>query len=217
MGRKSSGHIYGPVPSRRLGRSLGIDLVPYKICSYDCVYCQLGCTTQKTVERKEYVPLDDLAQEIGQIMATGVTADYITLAGSGEPTLNSEIGSVISELKSKTDIPVAVLTNGSLLWNGEVRESILEADLILPSLDAASEATFDYVNRPDPEVTSEGVQEGYLARGHADRGRDGGSSGGREDCGARLARQGGQNSTEHGHTAPGRRVRLCRTPGENEG
>ncbi len=163
MGKKPSEHIYGPVPSRRLGRSLGIDLVPYKVCSYDCVYCQLGRTTQKTAERKEYVPLKDLVQEIGQVMATGVTADYITLAGSGEPTLNSKIESVISELKSKTDIPIAVLTNGSLLWNPEVRKSILEADLILPSLDAAGEATFGYVNRPLPEVTFEKLMDGLIA------------------------------------------------------
>ncbi len=160
MSRRPTKHIYGPVPSRRLGRSLGIDLVPHKICSYDCVYCQLGRTTQKTVERKEYIPLEELLEDIGQVTAAGVTADYITLSGSGEPTLYSKIGSVISALKSRTDIPIALITNGSLLWNREVRESILEADLILPSLDAADAAMFQYVNRPHPEVTFERLMAG---------------------------------------------------------
>jgi wyosine [tRNA(Phe)-imidazoG37] synthetase (radical SAM superfamily) len=163
MSRQPSKHIYGPVPSRRLGRSLGVDLVPYKICSYDCIYCQLGRTTQKTIERKEYVPLNDLVEEIGRVTAAGVAADYVTLSGSGEPTLHSGIGRVIAELKSKTTIPVAVLTNGSLLWDAKVRESILQADLIVPSLDAAGPAMFRYVNRPHRDIAFERMLEGLIA------------------------------------------------------
>ncbi|MCK4728527.1 MAG: radical SAM protein, partial [Desulfobacterales bacterium] len=115
--------VYGPVPSRRLGRSLGIDLAPYKVCSYDCIYCQLGRTKEKTIERKPYVPVNKILEQVYQKLKEGVRADYITVAGSGEPTLNSEIGSLIHEIKKHIEIPVAVLTNGSLLRDSEVRES----------------------------------------------------------------------------------------------
>jgi wyosine [tRNA(Phe)-imidazoG37] synthetase (radical SAM superfamily) len=140
--------VYGPVPSRRLGRSLGIDLVPFKTCSYDCIYCQLGRTTEKTITRREYVPIAPILGELKERCAAGVKADYITLAGSGEPTLHNEIGGLIRGIKTLTDIPVAVLTNGSLLWDPEVRDSLQEADLVIPSLDAGDERLFRYVNRP---------------------------------------------------------------------
>lgn len=108
-----SRYVFGPVPSRRLGRSLGVDLVPPKTCSYHCIYCQLGRTSCKTVERKEWVPLDTVVTEVQQKLATH--PDYITLTGSGEPTLFSRIDELIDRIKAITDIPVAVLTNGSLL------------------------------------------------------------------------------------------------------
>jgi MinD superfamily P-loop ATPase/wyosine [tRNA(Phe)-imidazoG37] synthetase (radical SAM superfamily) len=147
---KESGfkHLYGPVPSRRLGRSLGIDLVPFKTCTYDCVYCQLGRTTKKTLKRKEYVPVPEILLELKQKLAAGDTPDYISLAGSGEPTLNSGIGDLIKKIKSMTKIPVAVLTNGSLLWMREVQDALDAADLVLPSLDAGTAALFRHVNRP---------------------------------------------------------------------
>lgn len=146
-------HLYGPVPSRRLGRSLGVDLVPFKTCTYDCIYCQLGRTTQKTVERKEYVKVDEILQELETKLAVIPAPDYISLSGSGEPTLHARIGEVIRGIKSMTQIPVAVLTNGSLLWLREVHDALLEADLVLPSLDAGNERMFRYVNRPHKEIT----------------------------------------------------------------
>ncbi|HPA85195.1 MAG TPA: radical SAM protein, partial [Deltaproteobacteria bacterium] len=105
------GYVFGPVPSRRLGRSLGIDLVPLKTCTYDCIYCQLGRTTCKTLQRKKWFPLDEIVEELREKISS--SPDYITLAGSGEPTLYSRIGELIEKIRSMTDIPVAVLTNGS--------------------------------------------------------------------------------------------------------
>lgn len=143
-------YIYGPVPSRRLGRSLGVDLVPYKTCTYDCIYCQLGRTTNKTMERKEWVPTKEVLAQVREKLST--KPDYITLSGSGEPTLHARIEELIRGIKSMTDIPVAVITNGSLLWLPEVQRSLLDADLVVPSLDAESEDIFQYVNRPHPEI-----------------------------------------------------------------
>ena len=141
-------YLYGPVPSRRLGRSLGIDIVPPKICTLDCVYCQIGRTTQKTLERAEYVPVDEVAGEVKLRLAEGLEADFLTIGGSGEPTLNSRLGRLIDQIKGLTDIPVAVLTNGSLLYEEEVRQACAKADVVLPSLDAPDSETFEKVNRP---------------------------------------------------------------------
>jgi wyosine [tRNA(Phe)-imidazoG37] synthetase (radical SAM superfamily) len=141
-------YVYGPVPSRRLGRSLGIDLVPFKTCTYDCVYCQLGRTTKRTIQRKEYVPIEEIMLELEKKLDGADAPDYISLAGSGEPTLNSGIGDLIRKIKDMTKIPVAVLTNGSLLWMREVQDALDAADLVLPSLDAGTDALFRQVNRP---------------------------------------------------------------------
>ncbi|MFO7937708.1 MAG: radical SAM protein, partial [Kiritimatiellia bacterium] len=140
---KQQEYIFGPVPSRRLGRSLGVDLIPFKTCSYDCIYCQLGKTTNKTIQRKEWVPVDVVVGQLEPKLA--LNPDYITLSGSGEPTLHSRIGDIISMIKKITDVPVAVLTNGSLLWLPEVRAALKYADLVVPSLDAGSEKAFQYV------------------------------------------------------------------------
>ena len=156
-------HVFGPVPSRRLGRSLGIDLVPFKTCSYDCIYCQLGRTANKTVERKEYVPLDDVLEELDRRLAAGPQPDYVTLSGSGEPTLYSRLGPLITGIKERTDRPVAVLTNGSLLWDPDVQNSLLGADLVIPSLDAGDDATFQWINRPHPAVSFERMVGGLEA------------------------------------------------------
>lgn len=153
-------HVYGPVPSRRLGRSLGVDLVPFKVCTYDCIYCQLGRTTDKTVERREYVPVGAVLEELKGILAKGIRPDYISLAGSGEPTLNSGIGEIIRGIKSMTDVPVAVLTNGSLLWMPEVQGALMAADLVLPSLVAGDEKLFRHVNRPHGEIAFNRMVEG---------------------------------------------------------
>jgi len=155
--------VYGPVPSRRLGRSLGVDLVPYKVCTYDCVYCQLGPTRGTTVERKPYVDESTLLDQIEAKLLQDVRADYITLAGSGEPTLNSHIGSVIAAIKRRTQVPVAVLTNGSLLADGQVRASLLHADVVLPSLDAHDPKGFQAINRPHGAITFEAMTGGLIA------------------------------------------------------
>ena len=145
-------YVYGPVPSRRLGLSLGVDLVPYKVCSYDCIYCQLGRTKEKKIERRPYIPANKILEQLHKKLKEGVRADYITLAGSGEPTLNSEIESLISNIKKYSNIPVALLTNSSLLYDSRLRESIMEVDVVLPSLDAHDQEGFETINRPHPEI-----------------------------------------------------------------
>jgi len=154
-------NIFGPVPSRRLGRSLGIDLVPYKTCSYDCIYCQLGARTAKTVERREWVLLDAVLAELKDKLSA--KPDYITLSGSGEPTLYSRMGELISGIRSMTNIPVAVLTNGSLLWQEEVRRQLMEAHVVIPSLDAGNAEMFQWVNRPHKSIVFEEMLEGLIA------------------------------------------------------
>jgi len=155
-----SKYLFGPVASRRLGRSLGIDLVPMKTCTYNCIYCQLGPTNCKTVERKEWVPLDAVLEELDQ----GLRADpdYITLSGSGEPTLFSRLDELLSVLKRRTRVPVAVLTNGSLLWQEEVQDQLQKADLVIPSLDAGSEEVFRLVNRPHAEIAFQQMLDGLV-------------------------------------------------------
>ena len=162
-------YIFGPVPSRRLGRSLGVDLVPFKTCSYDCIYCQLGRTTNKAMLREEYVPLEDVLQELKTKLAS--RPDCITFSGSGEPTLYSRMGELIDQIKAMTDIPVAVLTNGSLLWKAEVRSQLLGADLVVPSLDAGDEAVFQAVNRPHGDVSFETMLDGLIEFRRQFRGR----------------------------------------------
>ncbi len=147
--RNKSSHIFGPVPSRRLGRSLGIDLVPYKTCSYNCIYCQLGRTTNQTIERRAYLKASEIIEELGKkLSGLSPPPDYITFSGSGEPTLNSKIGWIISGIKKITNIPIAVLTNSSLLHLERVRADLANADLVIPSLDAATPQLFKFINRP---------------------------------------------------------------------
>ena len=153
-------YIFGPVPSRRLGRSLGIDLVPFKTCTYDCIYCQLGRTTNKTIQRREWVPVDSVIEQLKDKL--GSKPDYITLSGSGEPTLFSKLEELVSKIKRLTDIPIAVLTNGSLLWLPEVRKALKTADLVIPSLDAGSNQIFQYVNRPHPDISFSKMLEGLV-------------------------------------------------------
>lgn len=141
-------YVYGPVPSRRLGFSLGVDLVPYKVCTLDCIYCQLGGTTKKSVERKPYTRKDNVLGEVKKALDKKKRIDYITFSGSGEPTLNSDIGNLIREIKALTSIPVAVLTNGTMLFIEDVQRDLLEADIVLPSLDAVSQRMFRNINRP---------------------------------------------------------------------
>jgi wyosine [tRNA(Phe)-imidazoG37] synthetase (radical SAM superfamily) len=156
------------VPSRRLGRSLGVDLIPFKTCSYDCIYCQLGRTTHKTVERREYVPLDDVLAELKGKLDT--KPDCITLSGSGEPTLYSRLDELIAGIRAMTDIPVAALTNGSLLWQKDVRRQLMDASLVVPSLDAGHAVMFQAVNRPHASISFDRMLQGLIDFRQAYRG-----------------------------------------------
>ncbi|NLE21345.1 MAG: radical SAM protein [Actinobacteria bacterium] len=153
--------IYGPVPSRRLGRSLGIDLVPFKTCSYDCIYCQLGRTTCKTLRRRRWLDTSELVGRVWQRLET--EPDVVALAGSGEPTLHTGLDRLIGGIKAISDVPVAVVTNGSLLGRRSVQRELAEADIVLPSLDAADPELFRAVNRPHPRLSLAGLVEGIGA------------------------------------------------------
>lgn len=157
-------YLFGPVPSRRLGRSLGIDLVPQKTCTFDCAYCECGRTTVLTLERREYVPTDRVIAEIDDCLAKAPDIDYVTFAGSGEPTLHSGIGDIISFIKDHHPrYRVAVLTNGALFVDPDVRAALMRADLVVPSLDAVSEDIFRDINRPSPGITAGQVVAGLVA------------------------------------------------------
>ncbi len=151
-------HLFGPVASRRLGVSLGVDLVVHKVCSLDCVYCECGRTTELTCERKAWVPLDRVIAELDHYWTHQDDPDYITFSGSGEPTLNKDIGTVIAHIKRvKPDIRVAVLTNATLLSDPKVRADLSQADLVVPSLDAVSPEAFQKLNRPHSGVSPDQV------------------------------------------------------------
>ncbi len=161
-------YIYGPVKSRRLGNSLGVSVVGYKVCSYDCVYCQLKATTIKTLKRKRYIRQKDILNEIKEFLKSRQRTtvsderkiwpvhreslveeiDYITFSGSGEPTLNSDIGHLIKAVKKLTSIPVVLITNTSTLMKPRVRKEILEADIVIPSLDAVTQDVFEKIDQP---------------------------------------------------------------------
>jgi len=157
-------YIFGPVPSRRLGMSLGVDIVPFKTCTLDCIYCQLGVTTDKTAERQSFVPQDEVLAELKQVLDEDAKrVDFITFSGSGEPTLNSQIGEMINSIKTFTDVQVAVLTNGTLLYREDLREDLSQADLVVPSLDAMTDETLAKVNRPDKNITAQKSIDGLKA------------------------------------------------------
>lgn len=152
-------YLFGPVPSRRLGMSLGIDLIPKKVCSLDCVYCEVAGTTKLTIDRKEYVLFDKVIAEIDDYMLKSPKPDYFTFSGSGEPTLNTRFGDVLNYIKSNYPlVKIAVLTNGTLLNDTQVRYEMMKADLVMPSLDAATSYNFEKINRP-----AEGIEiESYI-------------------------------------------------------
>jgi wyosine [tRNA(Phe)-imidazoG37] synthetase (radical SAM superfamily) len=157
-------YTYGPVPSRRLGLSLGVDLVPKKICTYNCIYCQIGRPTLQTMERKEYCPASSILWDVQEALHEwGDKINYIAISGSGEPTLNTAIKKVIQGIKKTTAIPVAVITNSSLLLLEEVRQALQAADVIMPSLDAVTPAVFQTINRPLPSLEIEQIIQGLAA------------------------------------------------------
>lgn len=156
-------YLFGPVPSRRLGMSLGVDLVPKKVCSLDCVYCEVGKTSLLSTTRKEYVPFLKVKDELENYFANNPDPDYITFSGSGEPTLNSRIGDVIKYLKEKKPgIPIAVLTNGTLLYDKQLRSELMAANLVLPSVDAVSDEVFEKINRPAAELDASTYINGLI-------------------------------------------------------
>ncbi|UCF69670.1 MAG: radical SAM protein [candidate division WOR-3 bacterium] len=155
-------YLYGPVPSRRLGLSLGIDIVPHKNCSYDCIYCQLGTTDYKTTSRKEYTPVRGILEEIKTAVANKQRIDYITFSGSGEPTLHSGIGRIIDGVKKMTSIPTAVLTNGSLLHQSDVRNDLIHASVVLPTLCTVNQEMFIKIHRSVPQLDIMEIVRGYI-------------------------------------------------------
>lgn len=156
-------HVYGPVPSRRLGASLGVDVVPFKVCTYDCIYCQLGPTRTLTTRRRRFYPVAEVLVEVADRLSRGPRPDVITLAGSGEPTLYRDLGELIDGIRRITDIPVALLTNGALFHRADVRAEAARAAIVLPSLDAGDEATFRAIDRPARSLTLEKVVTGLAA------------------------------------------------------
>lgn len=157
-------YIFGPVPSRRLGLSLGVDLMPHKTCSLDCIYCECGETTHLTLTPKEYVPLADVKQELTSFLAESPSLDFITFSGSGEPTLHSGIGEMASFIKTKYPrYKLALLTNGTLLGREDVRDRLLDIDVVVISVDAATRPVFRKINRPHPGLVLEDIVSGLVA------------------------------------------------------
>jgi len=155
-------HLFGPVPSRRLGVSLGIDLVPYKTCSFDCVYCECGKTTNKTIKRIEYVPTHEIINELKTYLDKNPELDYVTFSGAGEPTLHNGIKQIIDFLEQNYQYKVAVLTNASLFYDKKVRMEIKNADLVKPKLDAGSDEIFKKINRPHENLNLNKIINGLI-------------------------------------------------------
>jgi wyosine [tRNA(Phe)-imidazoG37] synthetase (radical SAM superfamily) len=154
-------HIFGPVLSRRLGLSLGIDLIPFKTCSYDCSYCECGHTTDKTVTRQDFFPAFEVMEELRAILASRPRLDSITLAGSGEPTLARSLGPVISFIRREyPEYTLSVLTNGSLLTSRDVREELLPASRVIPTLTTANQQTFERIHNPHHSLKIDAIITG---------------------------------------------------------
>ena len=204
------GYLFGPVLSRRLGLSMGVDLLKYKTCNLDCVYCELGHTDCLTTCRDRFVPRQKVLKEIE--LRRGEPFDHLTFAGSGEPTLSLDLGEIVAQAKKIVDSPVAVITNSTLLSNPAVRKEVAAADVVLPSLDAASQTAFQAINRPSPGLYAKDMIQGLkdfrkefsgeiwlevmLVRGINDEG------GRRDRQGGRVYRA-GQNSAQHGGPVAG--------------
>ncbi|MBW1782370.1 MAG: radical SAM protein [Deltaproteobacteria bacterium] len=163
-------YVFGPVPSRRLGLSLGVDLIPPKTCTFDCLYCQVGRTTDKAIQTRPFVPVDEVVSQVAERLS-GCSPDAVTLAGSGEPTLHSQIDQVISGIHGITDTPVALLTNGSLLWDDAVGQRVREVNIVMPTLCSAHEETFRRIHRPHPSLDLETIVTGLRRFRREYRGR----------------------------------------------
>ncbi len=155
--------LFGPVLSRRLGRSLGLDLVPRKVCNMDCLYCEVGRTTHYTSERRPYVPLEKIREALEQAKEIPDTYDVLTITGSGEPTLNVHFEEAVRLAKAMIDKPIAILTNSTFVHQSSVREALAKVDFVLASLDSAREKSFRLVNRPVGDVKLDLIIEGLKA------------------------------------------------------
>jgi wyosine [tRNA(Phe)-imidazoG37] synthetase (radical SAM superfamily) len=164
-------YTFGPVPSRRLGLSLGVDVIPKKLCSLDCIYCEVGVTDKRGLARKEYLPANEILAEVKEVIAEYPNLDHITISGSGEPTLNSKIGDIICGIKQMTSVPVAVLTNGTLLDDPVVRRDLMDADIVSPSMDAVTPEVFEKVDRPNPKLRIDNIIDGIRKFRQEYRGR----------------------------------------------
>lgn len=158
-------YVFGPVPSRRLGQSLGIDPVPLKTCNWNCVYCQLGRTRPLINERKNFFPPEEIIDQVKEASEAHKPGEinWVTFVGSGETILHASIGEMIHQVKTLTTLPVAVITNGSLLYLPEVREELLEADAVLPTLDAGNAILYRKINRPHPAITYNRIIDGLIS------------------------------------------------------
>ncbi|WP_249414393.1 radical SAM protein [Marinifilum caeruleilacunae] len=156
-------YLFGPIPSRRLGMSLGVDLVPKKVCSIDCVYCEVGKTTTLSIDREDYIEADKIKEELSHYLENNQAPDYVTITASGEPTLNANLEEIIAFVKqNEANIPVCIITNGTLLHDQKVRAALGQADLVLPSLDAATEPVFRKINRPHKQINFESYIQGMI-------------------------------------------------------
>ncbi|MHC4231723.1 MAG: radical SAM protein [Planctomycetota bacterium] len=155
-------YLFGPVPSRRLGRSLGVDIVPMKTCTQNCIYCQLGKDAPQTLQRKDYVSIEAVLNELEQKITEGLEADFITISGSGEPTLHLHLGELIDGIRQLTEIPIAIITNSTLLYDPGVRQDCCKADVVLPSLDAGDPETFRKMNHPHADLDFKEFVDGLV-------------------------------------------------------
>ena len=160
---KKQKYIFGPVPSRRLGLSLGVDLVPYKTCSLDCIYCECGATTNLTIERKDYIPVKDIIKELDFVLKYNPNINFVTFSGSGEPTLHSKINEIIKFIKTNyPNLKICLLTNSTLLSDKQVCKDISEVDLIIPSLDSVDLCEFRKINRPESSIKIDDIINGII-------------------------------------------------------
>ncbi len=165
-------HVFGPVSSRRLGSSLGIDIVPLKTCTFDCIYCEVGPTNVRTTEVRPYIKAGEILDELKKRFADrDLKLDYVTVTGSGEPTLNGDLGEIVRGIRSLTSTPIALLTNGSLFFRKDVRDAVRDVDIIIPSLDCADEESFLAVNRPHPSLDLAEIIRGLETLGREFKGR----------------------------------------------
>lgn len=155
-------YVYGPVPSRRLGSSLGVSVTPKKTCNYSCIYCQIGKTNLMINKPQSFFEVKNIIEELKTVLSKNLNFDVITIAGDGEPTLFKDLYELIIKIKSLTTKPLAVITNGSLLFESEVKKALYEADIVLPTLDFYDEASFKKINRHHKDLSFKKVYQGLI-------------------------------------------------------